>query len=387
MNLKIVNEGSPEEREFLLLPVRLYKNEPCWIRPLDKDVLEVFRPETNKMFRHGACIRWILEDAGGLCIGRVAAFYDKRLWKPGKPKVGGMGFFECINNPVAANLLFEACENWLSENGVQGMDGSINFGDRDKNWGLLCEGFDKEPNYGMPWTFPYYPALFEGYGFRVFYYQHTYSRPVLRPLRDKLLEKYERVQLDANYHFRHYEPSENEVFVKAFSDIYNQAWSKHSGVTQMQEAHVRSLFKKLRPVMDKRLLWFGFYGERPIAFFLMLPELNQVFKHVNGRLDWLGKLKFLWYRYIRRSPKMFGVVFGVVPEFQGRGLEGAIVVACKETVVGAGYREIEMNWIGDFNPKMIHLLETLDADLVKKHCTMRLYFDRNFPFEREKSID
>jgi hypothetical protein len=118
----------------------------------------------------------------------------------------------------------------------------------------------------------------------------------------------------------------------------------------------------------------------------MLPELNQVFKHVNGKLDLIGKLKFIWYRYVRRSSKMFGVVFGVIPDFQGKGLEGAMVVACKKTVVGAGYLEIEMNWIGDFNPKMIHLLETLDADLVKRHTTYRLYFDRSFPFEREKSI-
>lgn len=386
MNLKIVQADSPEERDFLQLPVRLYRNEKCWIRPLDKDVLDVFRPECNKMYRNGECCRWVLYEENQ-CIGRVAAFYDKRLWKPGKPKVGAMGFFECTDNQAAANLLFETCENWLKDQGLEGMDGPINFGDRDKNWGLLCEGFELEPNYGMPWTFPYYTRLFENYSFRVFYYQHTYSRPVLRPLREKLLEKYERVKQDANYHFCHYEPSQNERFVKAFTDIYNQAWSKHSGVAAMQEAHVRALFKKLKPVMDKRLLWFGFYGERPIAFFLMLPELNQVFKHVNGKLDALGKLKFLWYRHVQRSPKMFGVLFGVIPDFQGKGLEGAIVVACKEVVIGAGYREMEMNWIGDFNPKMIHLLETLDSDLVKKHCTMRLWFDRSTPFEREKSID
>jgi GNAT superfamily N-acetyltransferase len=386
MTLKIVHADSPEEKDFLQLPVRLYRNVPCWIRPLDSDVLEVFRPATNKMYRSGDCIRWTLYDEKNLCIGRVAAFFDKRLWKEGKPKIGGMGFFECIDNQQAANLLFEACENWLKEKGLDGMDGPINFGDRDKNWGLLCEGFELEPNYGMPWTFPYYIKLFENYGFRVFYYQHTYSRPVLRPLREKLLEKYERVKQDANYNFCHYEPSQNERFVKAFTDIYNQAWSKHSGVAAMQEAHVRALFKKLKPVMDKRLLWFAFYEDRPIAFFLMLPELNQVFKHVNGKLDLIGKLKFLWYRYVQRSPKMFGVIFGVIPDYQGKGLEGAIVVACKKVVVGAGYREMEMNWIGDFNPKMIHLLETLDSDLVKRHSTNRLYFDRSYPFEREKSI-
>jgi hypothetical protein len=353
---------------------------------LDQDVEDVFNPSKNKFFRSGECIRWILKSTSGETIGRVAAFYDRRVWKPGKPKVGGMGFFECIDQQEAADLLFIACENWLTEKGLDAMDGPINFGDRDKHWGVLVEGFDREPNYGMPYTLPYYPALFSGYGFQVFYYQHTYYRTVLKPLSPRLLEKYERVKQDSAYQFMHWEPKKADFFIKAFTEIYNQAWARHAGVAQMQEVHVKALFQKMKPVMDKRLLWFGFYKERPICFFIMLPELNQVFKHVNGKLDWWGKLVFIWYRYIQRSSRMFGVIFGVVPDFQGKGLEGAIVVACKSTVVKAGYKALEMNWIGDFNPKMIHLMDSLEADLVKRHATMRLYFDRSFPFEREKAI-
>jgi hypothetical protein len=386
MHLLTVDQNPALIRAFIELPVRLYKSNPYWIRPLDQDVEDVFLPSKNKCFRSGECMRWILKSDSGETIGRVAAFYDRRLWKPGKPKVGGMGFFECTHSQEAANMLFQACENWLTEKGLEGMDGPINFGDRDKHWGVLIDGFDREPNYGMPYTLPYYPELFAGYGFQVFYYQHTYYRTVFKPLSSKLLDKYERVKQDSGYQFQHWEPSRADFYIKAFTEIYNQAWSKHAGVAQMQEAHVKALFQKMNPVMDKRLLWFGFYQNRPICFFLMLPELNQVFKHVHGKLDWWGKLVFLWYRYIQRSSKMFGVIFGVVPDFQGKGLEGAIVVACKSTVVKAGYTALEMNWIGDFNPKMIHLMDSLEADLIKRHATMRLYFDRSFPFEREKSI-
>lgn len=386
MKLLPVEDNRERIRAFLDLPVRLYRGQACWIRPLDQDIEEVFDPKRNKRFRSGKAARWILVSDQGQTIGRVAAFYDSRLFKAGKPKAGGMGFFECEDNPEAARMLFRCCEEWLQAEGVEAMDGPVNFGDRDKHWGLLIDGFDREPNYGMPYTMPYYPQLFESYGFQVFYYQHTYHRGAHTPLSEKIMEKYDRISKDPSYSFMHWENAQADRFVKAFTDIYNQAWSKHSGVTAMTEAHVRALFKKLKPVMDKRLLWFGFHQERPICFFLMLPELNQVFRHVNGRLDWIGKAKFLWYRYVQRSPKMFGVVFGVIPDFQGKGLEGAVVVACKKTVIGAGYDEIEMNWIGDFNPKMIHLMESLNATLVKRHATYRLYFDRGYPFEREKEI-
>ncbi len=379
--------GQPDfVREFIELPARLYKNSPRWIRPLDSDVEEVFNRETNKKFRHGDCRRWILKDSQGKTIGRIAAFYDRRLFKPGKPKVGAFGFFECINNQQAAHLLFSAAENWLNAEGLEGMDGPVNFGDRDKHWGLLTDGFDKEPNYGMPYTHPYFIPLFENYGFQVYFYQLTFFREVLNPLSPRLQEKYDRISQDKSFRFEHFQTSKAEKYVNAFTEIYNQAWSKHAGVPEMQKAHVSALFKKLAPVMDKRLLWFGFHGERPVSFFLMLPELNQFFKHVNGKLDLWGKIKFAWYRYVVGTDKMFGVIFGVVPDFQGKGLEGALIVACRPTIVKTRYRKLEMNWIGDFNPKMIHLMETLGAKEVKRHATYRIFFDRNHPFEREKPI-
>ncbi|MBO9641006.1 MAG: hypothetical protein J7576_22745, partial [Siphonobacter aquaeclarae] len=74
MALKLYEVGSDPARirAFLELPVRLYRNDPNWIRPLDQDVESVFDPKKNKAFRTGEAIRWVLEDASGQVIGRVA---------------------------------------------------------------------------------------------------------------------------------------------------------------------------------------------------------------------------------------------------------------------------------------------------------------------------
>ena len=66
-----------DSKEFLMLPVRLYKKEKNWIRPLDEDIEKVFDKKLNKYFRHGECMRWILKDETGKTIGRVAAFIDR----------------------------------------------------------------------------------------------------------------------------------------------------------------------------------------------------------------------------------------------------------------------------------------------------------------------
>ncbi|MBM3421331.1 MAG: hypothetical protein FJY11_09375, partial [Bacteroidetes bacterium] len=134
--------NSSEIREFLLLPVRLYRNEQNWIRPLDSDIENVFSPDKNKQFRHGEAIRWIARNSEGLTVGRVAAFYSKKANPANKQPTGGMGFFECENNRELAFSLFDRCRDWLSEKGMVAMDGPVNFGERDRWWGLLVDGFD-----------------------------------------------------------------------------------------------------------------------------------------------------------------------------------------------------------------------------------------------------
>src|SRR6478736_7193255 len=156
-------------REFLETNVVINKNDPNYIRPLDKDINEVFDPKKNKAFRHGEAIQWILKDEGGKLIGRIAAFVNKKYKNKGDDvPVGGIGFFDCINDQNAADMLFDVAKHWLLQQGVEAMDGPINFGERDRWWGLLVEGFT-EPNYGMFYHMPYYQQLFEQYGFRPFY--------------------------------------------------------------------------------------------------------------------------------------------------------------------------------------------------------------------------
>jgi len=130
-------------KEFLDVNVLVNKNDPNYIRPLDKDIDEVFDPEKNKAFRHGEAIRWILKDEDGKLIGRIAAFTNKKYKNKGDDvPVGGIGFFDCINDQNAADILFDVAKHWLMQRDIQAMDGPINFGERDRWWGLLVEGFE-----------------------------------------------------------------------------------------------------------------------------------------------------------------------------------------------------------------------------------------------------
>jgi hypothetical protein len=377
-----------QKKEFVELPVKLYKVEKYWIRPLDKDVEEVFDTQKNKYFRHGECIRWILKNSKGETIGRVAAFIDRKTANTTGQPTGGMGFFECINDKVAAFLLFDTCKAWLKEKGMEAMDGPINFGDRDKWWGLLIEGFDIEPNYCMPYTHKYYIDLFEEYGFQEYFKQYTYGRKVLGALPDKFQEKADRIGRNPDYSFRHIDKKQLGKYAEDFRVVYNKAWVKHSGVKEMPKAQAMSIMKKIKPVMDDQLLWFAYYKNEPVGFFIMLPELNQIFKHLNGKFNIFRKLQFLYHKWRKTCRKCFGVAFGIVPEHQGKGVEGAIVIAFTKICWAPGFQyvDFEMNWIGDFNPKMMHVAESVGGVPVKTHRTYRMLFDSSKEFKRSPII-
>jgi hypothetical protein len=377
---------SPKDiHEFLMLPVRLYASTPQWIRPLDTDITSVFDREKNKAFRHGECIRWLLEGDAGEIIGRVAAFVvEKNVHKGNEQPTGGMGFFECIENQEAAFKLMDQCKGWLESKGMEAMDGPINFGSRDRWWGLLVEGFQYEPNYQCNYNFPYYQRFFEAFGFQLYFNQLTYSRKVMEPLSERLYEKATLVGRDPNYSFRHITKADLPKLPEYLRLVYNQAWANRAENPELSQAQAVLLVKQMKPILDERLLWFGFYKEQPVAFFISLPEINQVFKHVNGKLNWIGKIIFLWHKLNNTNKKAFGILFGVVPEHQGAGVDGALIMESRKLWQSnqMPYKDFEMNWIGDFNPKMIQVVEQVGGYVSKKHITYRKLFDESKPFKR-----
>jgi len=381
---------SEDKKEFLLFPVRLYSKTKNWIRPLDADVEGVFDQEKNKTFQNGECIRWLLIDEAGVTIGRVSAFINqKTVIKGNDQPTGGLGFFECIENEQAARLLFDQGKEWLIARGIEAMDGPINFGNRDRWWGLLLEGFDREPNYQCNYNFPYYQKFFEDYGFQVYFYQLTFGRPIQGPLDQRLYDKANLVDKDPDYSFGYVKKKDWETLPSKIRTVYNRAWAKRGEIPELTESQARHLVKQMKPIMDEKLLWFGYYKNEPIAFFLSLPEVNQIFKYVNGKMDWLGKLKFVWHTLLKTNKKAFGILFGLVPEHQGKGVDGAIIEKFRRFAQSGGvaYIDYEMNWIGDFNPKMIRVVEQINAPVVKRHATYRKLFDETKPFKRMPIIN
>ncbi len=384
--VEVISEN--DKKEFLSIPLKIYKNIPQWVRPLDNDIESVFDPELNSFFAHGKLIRWILKNTSDETIGRVAAFINDRTAGTFEQPTGAMGFFECANDPKAAFMLFDACKRWLSENGMEAMDGPVNFGENDRWWGLVTEGFDESPLYCHNYNPLYYKNFFENYGFKTYFNQYYYRLDLQNDFLSRYKPLAERAEKRYDLHYECIDLKQKEKYSRDFCTVYNKGWITHHNFKAMTFERAMAIMHKLEPVMDEKIMTFTYAKGEPCGILLMMPELNTIFRKMqHGKLSLYDKMRFLWYLKTGACRKIYGFVFGVIPEFQRKGVESYMVVkAALQEMERKKYDLFDFAWVGDFNPVMVSLVESFGVKKVKILATYRKLFDESKPFKRSPII-
>ena len=388
--MKIVEVLTPaDKKEFHDFPRQLYKDDPYWVCPLDSLIENVFNPAGNNTFEHGEAIRWILVDDSEKTIGRVAAFIDRVRSSAQRQPTGGMGFFEVVQDREAAFMLFDTAKEWLAARGMEAIDGPINFGENDSYWGLLVEGFMQQ-GFGMPYNKKYYRDFFESYGFRNYFEQYSYHRIVRGT--DKKIENFpERIMKIAEwlsrrpgYSFRHFEVRNRQKYFADICEIYNSTWTYlKEDFTPLEPAVLEESLGKAKPVLDKELIWFAYFDDKPIGFFILLPDLNQILKHLNGKLNLWNIIKFLYYKMTNEITRVRAIAGGVAHSHQNTGVESAIFYQLYQVFKRKKWlKEMELSWVGDYNPKMLAIYEALGAQKAKVHVTYRFMINKDLEFNR-----
>ncbi len=374
-------------KEFISFPKGLYKGDPNWVCPLDSEVEGVFDAARNLTFRHGRATRWLLLDGDDKTIGRVAVFIDDIRSKANRQPTGGFGFFEVIDSREAAFMLFDTARKWLSDRDMEAMDGPINFGENDNYWGLLVEGFT-QPGFGMPYNKEYYRRFFEDYGFRVYFEQYSYHKNigVVDVFPERFMKIAEWVSKKPGYSFRHFEYNQQDKFIADMVDIYNATWAVFKeDFTPLDQGVLHNTLRQAKAFIDEELIWYAYHNDKPVAFFVIFPDLNQIIKYFNGKLTPWNMIRFVWFRLTHKMTRMRALVAGVNPSYQNSGIESAIFLQLFKVFRRKRfYKELELSWVGDFNPKMISIYEALGASKAKTHMTFRYMINDSLPFKMYK---
>jgi hypothetical protein len=379
--------GKKTVDEFHNLPGKIYKNDPNYTPSLRLMIENTFDPKKNAKFQEGNACRWIVKKDGNY-LGRIAAFYDSGYASGFGQPTGCFGFFECIDDQEVANLLFDTAKNWLQQNGMEAMDGPVNFGENFFYWGLLADGFQPQ-TFGMQYHKHYYLKLFKNYGLKIFYEQYSYSLDITNPdLPDRFWKIASWVAKKPGYSYEHFTFKNQDKYINDFIDIHGQAWSNHSNYKPANFVELKEMITQARVILEEEFIWFVYHEGKPIAFYMMIPDLNQILRKLkSGKLNFWNILKLLYYKKTKNISRCRVIVLGVIPKFQRLGIESGIFYKLKKVMLRKPwYNDMEMSWVGDFNPKMIALFKSFGAKHTLTHLTMRYLFDPEKEFKRATII-
>jgi GNAT superfamily N-acetyltransferase len=280
-------------------------------------------------------------------------------------------------------MLFDTAREWLRDRGMEAMDGPINFGETDKYWGLLVDGFT-HPSFEVPYNPPYYQNLFESYGFSVYYKMEGFHLDITIPLSERFKKIAEWVAAKPGYEFRHFTWKEQEKFTRDFAEVFNEAWASFKINFEPLEAdYINGVLKKAKAIVDEEFIWIAYFEGKPIAIYLMFPDLNQILKHLNGKLNLVNMIKFLYLKKRNTITRAKGLLMGVIPKYQGLGIESAFILKVRDVFARKPhYTEVEFSWVADFNPRMRKIFLSVGSVPAKNYITYRYLFDRNKEFKR-----
>jgi GNAT superfamily N-acetyltransferase len=174
------------------------------------------------------------------------------------------------------------------------------------------------------------------------------------------------------------------LFTKDFAEVFNEAWASFKRhFDPLKADYIRSVLKKAKPIVDEEFIWLAYFEGKPIAIYLMFPDLNQILKHLNSKLHLINMLKFLYLKKRKTMTRAKGLLMGVIPKYQGLGIESAFILKLVNVFKNKPwYTEIEFSWVADFNPKMRKIFISVGSVPAKNYITYRYLFDRTKEFKR-----
>lgn len=351
---------------FLRVSYEIYRADPHWVAPLLFDLKKVLT-DANPLFQHAEMQLWIATRSGR-DVGRIAGVLDHNYNHARPDQTAFFGFFECENDRQTSRNLFSAVADWARRKGARCLLGPMNPTTNDE-CGLLVDGFDSSPRFMMTYNPRYYVALIEGEGFRIARELLAYQIDVTRCPLDRLRRIASKTRArNPDLQFRPVRRKTLSNDLAKIKEVYNAAWQENWGFVAMSDAEIDFLAARLKPLLREGLVWVAETPREAMGFMLALPDYNEAFKPLRGRLLTPGLLGLLPYALGWRTPSTCRVItLGVKEAYRNRGVEAVMLAEGLTTGARLGIREAEASWVLEDNLPMRRLLESFDARVYKRY--------------------
>jgi len=359
-----------EQKRFIRLPWRIYRDDPCWMPPLIMSQQELLGFRSHPFYERSRS-RSFLASRGGVDVGRITAIVNAGHNERHGEQRGFFGFFECDDDRPAARALFGAARDWLHAQGMRNVRGPVNPS-LNYECGLLIEGFETPPFFMMTHNRPWYGGLVEDNGFGKIedLYAFYGKTSMLSSIDSKLGVMVKGVQERFNVKVRPLDRRRFGEEVRMFLDIYNSSLGGTWGFVPLSASEVEHMAQSLKLLIVPELALVAEVAGKPIGTAFCLLDYNPRIKQIDGRLFPFGFMRLLWNK--KGIKRMRAISTNVVPEYQAWGVGLVLMAALVKPVLDWGMEEVEFSWVLESNHLSKRSLERGGAVVTKKY---RIYQD------------
>jgi GNAT superfamily N-acetyltransferase len=353
-----------DQRKFINFPFQLYKDCPEWVPPLISSAYYDFNPTKHPFFQHGD-IQLFLVQNDKQVVGRLAVMENKRNNKYLEEKIAYFGFYDVVEDLSASQALFQAAFEWSRSRGLTRIIGPRGMNSTD-NTGVLVDGFNHRAAMGLPYNYPYYDGFIKDAGFiKDTDHLSGYARGdeemperLLRIARKiKKRRGFEVIHFQTKKEKRFWIPQVWEVFLKAFRDFENYV--------PPTEVEMELIARDLISIADPRLIKLIQKDGQLIGFIFAYHDITAGIQKARGRIWPIGWLHLLMERKRTKWVNINGV--GVLPEYQGMGVNAILYTEIKKSIEEIGFEHIDVVQVNEVNFQSRSDMETMGISWYKSH--------------------
>jgi GNAT superfamily N-acetyltransferase len=366
--LRVVEAQSRTERDdFVRLPWRIYRDDPCWVAPLLVERKAFINPQKHPFYRHGVAQPFVAY-AGRDVVGRIMVSDDPRFNAKNRTNLGGFGMFESIDDIDVAHRLLDTAERWLIARGRTAILGPMDYS-TNYSCGLLVDGFDTPPRVMMNHNPPYYEELLTSWGL-------TKAKDLCawwfsdNPRIEQWRPRVERLARRSGVTIRSMQRDNVYREIEICKVLYNESWKDNWGFVPMSDAEFDDMARLLKHLAVPEMLLVAEVDGRAVGFSITMPDFNEAIGPLNGRLTRFGlPIGLLRLRSnMKRIKTARLIALGVLPEFRRRGIAEALILRTFDFGRHQlGYSGAELSWTLEDNQLINHTIETVGGQQYKTY--------------------
>jgi len=364
-------ENRRDMRRFLLLPHRIYRNDPLWVPPLLPEVKRKLGPETGVFYRRGDA-ELFLARRNGRPAGRICLAEDRKTNAARRRKDCVFGFFESAEDYAVAEALFDKAMAWAGRRNLDALFGPFNL-DYEDSYGILVEGRDRPPALLCGHNPPYYAGFFDRFGFKP---ARPHNVAFALELADidsavqRLGKLEERARQSGRVRIEAADLDRWDEMVDRVLFLLNEVLATGPDSIPWHRDALEDFLSPFRRIADPELVLFAQVDGRTVGWFPGVPNLNEAFIHANGlRYPW--NYASLACRLRRRTECLAVKSVLVLRECWSTGVPILLFFELGRRARRKGYRWMDFSLTQADNPNTIALARRLGARIYKRYQVYR----------------